>query len=76
MKSIVPLAATLFLVSCAWTTGVQQDYPEDKMMQTGSHIPIKDKATSRTTSTGDADAMIRSQKVLGTPAGVPAGAGR
>ena len=76
MRSIVPLAATLVLASCAWTTGVQQDYPEDKMMQTGSHIPIKDKVTSRSTSGGDADAMIRSQKVLGTPAGIPASAGR
>jgi hypothetical protein len=73
VRSIIPFAATLFLVSCAWTTGVQQDYPEDKIMQTGSHIPIKDKSTSRTTATVDADAMMRQRTVLGTGASVGAG---
>jgi uncharacterized lipoprotein YajG len=38
MKRLFPLAATLFLFACASTTGPQEEYPEEKMMQTGSHI--------------------------------------
>jgi outer membrane biogenesis lipoprotein LolB len=69
MKRLFPLAATLLLLGCAWTTGPQEDYPEEKMMQTGSHIPIKDKSAGKAQTSGDADAMMRSQKVLGTTPG-------
>jgi hypothetical protein len=76
MRSIFTLAVTLALASCASMTGSREDYPEEKATLTGSHIPIKENYGSRANSTGDADAMIRSQKVLGSPAGVPASAGR
>ena len=76
MRSILPFTATLFLAACAWTTVSQEEYPEEKMKLTGSHIPLKDKDTGKVITSGDADAMIRSQKVLGTPAGVSATAGR
>jgi hypothetical protein len=76
MRSIVALSAALLLAACAGLTPPQDDYPEEKMTLTGSHVPLKDKDNGRAITKGDADAMIRSQKVLGTPAGIPASAGR
>ena len=73
MKRLFPLAASLLLVACAWTTGPQEEYPEEKMMQTGSHIPIKDKSAGKAQTTGDADAMIRAQKA-GSAGGAPGAA--
>ena len=70
MKRLFPLAATLLLFGCASTTGPQEEYPEEKVMQTGSHIPMKDKQAGRAQTTGDADAMIRAQKA-GTAGGAP-----
>jgi hypothetical protein len=76
MRLMFPLATALVLTACAGTTASQEEYPEDKVTFTGSHIPLKDRSTGKPISSGDADAMIRSQKVLGSPAGVPGSAGR
>lgn len=76
MRNALVLAAALCLVACATTNNTQQDEPEDKVMQTGSHIPVKDKSAGRPSSTADADTLIRSQKVLGAPPGIPGAAGR
>jgi hypothetical protein len=76
MRSIFTLAPALFLAACAVTPPSSDDYPEEKVNLTGSHIPVKDKETGKAVSTGDADAMIKSQKVLGAPAGVSPAAAR
>lgn len=42
------------------------DEPEDRVVQTGSHIPVKDKGVGKATSSADANTMIQTQK-LGNP---------
>ena len=73
MNSIVgAVVATLLLSACTWQTNraLLPDDPDDKAVHTGSHIPVKENTTAgKATNTGDADAMIRSQKVLGGPPG-------
>ena len=73
MNSIVSAAfAVLLLSACTWQTNraLLPDDPDDKAVHTGSHIPVKEKqAVGKASSSGDADAMIRSQKVLGGPPG-------
>jgi len=80
MKSFVTVIfGTMLLSACTWQTNraLLPDDPDDKAIHTGSHIPVKENTTAgKASNSGDADAMIRSQKVLGTPAGIPASAGR
>jgi hypothetical protein len=79
MKTIFLFSAILLLSSCGWQTdrNLLPDDPDDRAIHTGSHIPVKENTTAgKASTTGDADAMIRSQKVLGGPAGTPAGTGR
>ena len=75
MKSIITAVfATVLLSACTWQTNraLLPDDPDDKAIHTGSHIPVKEKTTAGKASTsGDADAMMRSQKVLGGPSGAP-----
>jgi len=73
MKSIVTAVfATLLLSACTWQTNraLLPDDPDDKAIRTGSHIPVKENTTAgKATNSGDADAMLRSQKALGGPPG-------
>ena len=73
MKTIFLLAVTLLLTACGWQTNrsLLADDPEDKAIHVGSHIPVKEKDSSQTTSSGDADAMMRSQRATGAAGGVP-----
>jgi hypothetical protein len=77
MKSIITVVfATVLLSACTWQTNraLLPDDPDDKAVHTGSHIPVKENTTAgKASNSGDADAMIRSQKVLGAPAGVSGG---
>lgn len=69
---VIAVVATLLLSSCTWQTNraLLPDDPDDKVVHTGSHIPVKENtAAGKASTTGDADAMIRSQKVLGGPSG-------
>ncbi len=58
------LASSVVLSGCAaWHTGPQPDDPtEEKVMQVGSHIPVKDRNTGKAVTTGDVDAMMRNQR--------------
>jgi hypothetical protein len=80
MNSIVSAVfAAMLLSACTWQTNraLLPDDPDDKAIHTGSHIPVKENTSvGKASNSGDADAMIRSQKVLGAPAGIPASAGR
>ena len=64
MNRLYLLAATVLVAGCAaWTTGPQPDDPtEEKAMQVGSHIPVKDRSTGKAVTTGDVDAMMRNQR--------------
>ena len=66
MKTVFLLAASLLLAACSTMNSAQNDEPEDKVMQTGSHIPVKDKSAGKPTYSGDAQTMIQNQK-LGSP---------
>jgi uncharacterized protein YcfL len=68
MKHVFLLAASLLLVACSSMNSAQNDEPEDKVMQTGSHIPIKDKSVGKATGSADAQSMIQNQK-MGSPNG-------
>ena len=80
MNAIVTAVfAALLLSACTWQTNraLLPDDPDDKAIHTGSHIPVKENTSvGKASNTGDADAMIRSQKVLGAPPGVSGAAGR
>jgi hypothetical protein len=65
MKRALLLATALLVAACTWTTGPRPDDPDDRVMRTGSHIPVKDNSAGKATTAGDADAMIRSQRALG-----------
>jgi len=72
MKTIFLLSAVLLLSSCGWETNrnLLADDPDDRAIHTGSHIPVKENTTAgKASTTGDADAMMRSQKALGGPMG-------
>jgi hypothetical protein len=72
MKSIVTAVfATVLLSACTWQTNraLLPDDPDDKAIRTGSHIPVKENTAGKASNSGDADAIMRSQKVLGGPAG-------
>jgi hypothetical protein len=71
MKTVFLLSVTLLLASCTWTTNrnLLPDDPDDKAIHTGSHIPVKENSSSKATTAGDADAMMRSQRALGGAAG-------
>jgi len=76
MNAIVSAVfAALLLSACTWQTNraLLPDDPDDKAIHTGSHIPVKENTAGKASNSGDADAMIRSQKVLGGPAGVSGG---
>ena len=64
MKTLLaPLAATLVLAACAWTTTPSKDEPyEERTQQVGSHIPVKDRSAGKAVTSGDADAMMRNQR--------------
>ena len=64
MKLIAPFVAALLLTACAaWHTGPQPDDPTDeKVMQVGSHIPVKDRSTGKAVTNGDVDGMMRNQR--------------
>ena len=66
MKYVLVIGTALLLGACAGTSNNYQDDPDDKVIQTGSHIPVKDKSAGKASSTADADALIRTQK-LGSP---------
>jgi outer membrane biogenesis lipoprotein LolB len=76
MKYVLIVVASVLLAACAGMNSNNQDEPDDKVMQTGSHIPVKDKSAGKASGTADADALMRSQKVLGGPSGVSGAAGR
>jgi hypothetical protein len=69
MNRALLLAAALLVAACTWTTGPRPDDPDDKVMRTGSHIPVKDNSSGKATAAGDADAMMRSQRALGASGG-------
>ncbi|HQR11373.1 MAG TPA: hypothetical protein PLW68_08605 [Casimicrobiaceae bacterium] len=58
------MAASILFSGCAaWKTGPQPDDPaDDKVMQVGSHIPVKDRSTGKAVTTGDVDSMMRNQR--------------
>jgi len=66
MKTFFLVSVAVLLSSCGWQTNraLLADDPEEKTMHVGSHIPVKDKDNVQPGGTGDADAMMRSQRGL------------
>lgn len=72
MKHVFLLAASLALAACASSNAGTYDEPDDRVVQTGSHIPVKDKSAGKATNAGDANAMIQNQKAGNPNAGAGA----